>query len=72
MSINTTLRSTSLTCPSCVSKIERGLGRLPGVEGVHVAFGSGRIDVRHRAEVSPAELASAVERLGYEARVAAF
>jgi len=72
MSVMTTLRSESLTCPSCVAKIERGLARVAGVEDVHVAFGSGRIEVRHGPAVAPDELAAALERLGYEARVAAF
>lgn len=72
MAIETVLRSESLTCPSCVAKIERGLKRLAGVEAVHVAFSSGRIEVRHRPGVSPDELAAALARLGYEARVAAF
>ncbi|HKI57807.1 MAG TPA: heavy metal-associated domain-containing protein [Trueperaceae bacterium] len=72
MAVETTLRSESLTCPSCVAKIERGLKRLSGVEAVHVAFGSGRIDVRHRPDVSSDELAAALARLGYEAHEAAF
>lgn len=72
MATETILRTESFTCPSCVAKIERSLIRLAGVEAVHVTFSSGRIDVRHRSNVSPADLTAALERLGYGAHVTAF
>jgi len=64
----TKLRAEGLTCPSCVSTIERHLMRLPGVTSATVKFASGRIDVEHDAnQTGVAELELAVRRAGYRA-----
>ena len=69
----TTLRSQELNCPSCVAKIEGALGALDGVNEAKVHFTTGRIVVRHDPErVTPAELAGAVGKAGYAAKVSAF
>jgi len=70
---HTTLRAQGFSCPSCVGKIEKQLGRLPGVEHVTVHFASGRIEVDHDpAVVSADELAAAVGNAGYPTSVSAF
>jgi len=71
--VDTILRSDEFSCPSCVSKIEKSLKALPGVESARVRFNAGRIDVRHDPErVDTNELIEAVRRAGYEARPSAF
>jgi copper chaperone CopZ len=70
---HTLLRAEGLTCPSCVSTIERQLRHVPGVVSATVKFASGRIDVEHdpvRASVETLE--DAVARAGYTAKAAAF
>lgn len=69
----TMLRAEGFSCPSCVSKIEKQVGRLDGVENVHVHFASSRIEVDHDAErVSVDDVVAAVAKAGYTAAPAAF
>ncbi|MDO5738618.1 MAG: heavy-metal-associated domain-containing protein [Ornithinimicrobium sp.] len=69
----TTLRAEGFSCPSCVAKIEKQVGRLDGVESVKVHFASARIEVVHDAVVvSSDDLVAAVAKAGYTARPAAF
>lgn len=71
--MKTLLRSDELNCPSCISKIEKALGRLEGVTSAKVHFTTGRIEVEHDPERIKAErLLAAVREVGYEARVSAF
>lgn len=71
--ITTVLRAEGFSCPSCVAKIEKQVGRLPGVESVTVRFASARIEVTHDpATVGVPELIEAVGKAGYRARAAAF
>ncbi|MDO5512648.1 heavy-metal-associated domain-containing protein [Corynebacterium sp.] len=68
----TTLRSDEFTCPSCVSKIERKLNALAGVDNAEVKFSSGRILVSHDpAAVDVRSLVQAVADVGYTARPSA-
>lgn len=69
----TVLRSDEFTCPSCVSKIEKQLNRVPGVRAASVHFSTGRIEVEHDPRVAtvPA-LVEAVRKAGYRATPAAF
>lgn len=54
------------TCPSCVTKIERTLGRLPGVEDVTVQFNSSKVRVTFDEEVlTPEVIARTIDALGY-------
>ncbi|MDN3519768.1 heavy metal-associated domain-containing protein [Aquisalimonas lutea] len=69
--MKTILRSDELNCPSCVSKIEKALTTLPGVDNATVHFNTGRIEVEHE-QVDPERLRQAVREAGYEARVSAF
>ncbi|WP_250444994.1 heavy-metal-associated domain-containing protein [Actinotalea sp. C106] len=69
----TVLRAEGFSCPSCVSKIEKQVRRLPGVSSVTVQFASARIEVDHDlAEVSVDDLVAAVAKAGFVARPASF
>jgi copper chaperone CopZ len=71
--VTTLLRSRELSCPSCVPKIEKALGALPGVVRAQVYFNTGRIEVEHDPTgTEPEELIAAVRRVGYAAVVSAF
>ena len=70
---HTILRADGFSCPSCVAKIEKLIGRLPGVSAVHVFFSSARIEIDHDpAVVGTDALITAVRTAGYTARLAAF
>ena len=69
----TTLRAEGFSCPSCVAKIEKRVGRLQGVDRVKVHFASARIEVDHDPEAATVDdLVAAVAKAGYTARPAAF
>lgn len=71
--MKTLLRSDELSCPSCVPKIEKALGRLDGVTQATVHFNTGRIEVEHDAErVDSEQLRKAVREVGYDTYVSAF
>ncbi|GAA4285853.1 heavy-metal-associated domain-containing protein [Georgenia daeguensis] len=73
VTIRTVLRAEGFSCPSCVSKIEKQVGRLDGVEAVTVHFASGRVEVDHdSARASVDDLVAAIGRAGYVARPSAF
>lgn len=72
-SIHTLLRAEGFTCPSCVGKVEKQVGRLPGVSAVKVHFASARIEVDHDPSVTTVDdVVSAVARAGYQSRPSAF
>lgn len=69
----TILRAEGFSCPSCVGKIEKQVGRLDGVESVTVHFASARVEVVHDpALVSTDDLVAAIAKAGYVAKPAAF
>jgi len=69
----TTLRAEGFSCPSCVSKIEKQVGKLDAVQAVKVHFASSRIEIEHDPErVSVDELVAAVAKAGYTARPTTF
>ncbi|MGB3375870.1 MAG: heavy metal-associated domain-containing protein [Microbacterium sp.] len=71
--VHTLLRAQGFSCPSCVSKIEKQVGRLSGVDGVKVHFASSRIEVDHDpAVVSVDDLVAAVDKAGYASAPSAF
>ncbi len=66
--MKTILRSSELSCPSCVVKIEKALKSVPGVSDAHVHFETGRIDVDYEPDkVTMESLRKAVRSVGYEA-----
>ncbi|TRW45602.1 heavy-metal-associated domain-containing protein [Georgenia yuyongxinii] len=68
----TVLRAEGFSCPSCVAKIEKQVGRLDGVQSVKVHFASARIEIDHTPGVSVDSLVAAVAKAGYKATPAAF
>ncbi|KAE8764087.1 cation transporter [Georgenia thermotolerans] len=70
--VHTVLRAEGFSCPSCVSKIEKQVGRVPGVRGVTVRFASARVEIDHDPSVSVDDLVAAVARAGYAATPTAF
>lgn len=69
----TVLRAEGFSCPSCVAKIEKQVGRLDGVESVKVHFASARIEVDHDpAKADVDALVAAIGKAGYVARPSAF
>ena len=69
----TILRAEGFSCPSCVAKIEKQVGRLDGVTAVTVHFASARVEVDHDpARVRVDDLVAAVAKAGYVAKPAAF
>lgn len=69
---HTILRAEGFSCPSCVAKIEKRVGRLDGVEKVKVHFASARIEIDHDDTVSVDDLIAVVAKAGYAAKPAAF
>lgn len=69
----TTLRAEGFSCPSCVAKIEKQVGRVAGVSAVAVHFASGRIEIDHDPQVVAVEaLVASVAKAGYTSAPAAF
>lgn len=69
----TLFRAEGFSCPSCVGKIEKQVGRLKGVQDVTVKFASGRVEVVHDPAVTTVdEIVAAIGRAGYTAAPSAF
>lgn len=69
----TLLRAEGFSCPSCVTKIEKQVGKLDGVENVKVHFASGRVEIDHdEARSSVDDLIAAVDKAGYKSKASAF
>jgi Cu+-exporting ATPase len=57
-----------MTCAACANKIEKGLGKLPGVTNASVNFAMETARVEYNAaDVSIADMQQRVEKLGYKA-----
>lgn len=70
---HTILRAEGFSCPSCVNKIQKQVGRLKGVENVKVHFASARIEVDHDiTQTSVEDIVAAVAKAGYKATPSAF
>lgn len=70
---HTLLRAEGFSCPSCVTKIEKQVGKLDGVENVKVHFASGRIEIDHdETRSSVDDLIAAVDKAGYKSKASAF
>jgi Cu+-exporting ATPase len=62
------LAISGMTCASCVARVERKLGKVPGVQVAQVNLATERASVTYDpALVNPAQLISAVEAAGYGA-----
>jgi copper ion binding protein len=70
---HTVFRAEGFSCPSCVTKIEKQVGRLAGVKDVSVKFASGRVEVDHDPTVtSTDDIVAAIAKAGYKAVPSAF
>lgn len=57
-----------MTCASCALRIEKGLSRLEGVDGVRVNFGTEKATVRFDAKaVDPSRIVAKIQDVGYKA-----
>lgn len=71
--MKTILRSSELSCPSCVARIEKGLPALDGVTAAKVHFTTGRIEVEHDTDRASSELlVKTIRDAGYTATVVTF
>ena len=62
----TTLELETLTCPSCLQKIENAVRGLTGVDKVKVMFNASKVKVEHDDQVSKNEIKNSIEKLGYK------
>ena len=57
----------TLTCPTCVAKIESAVKRMKGVEEVQVLFNASKVKVNFSDELGDgAEIRKTIEKLGYK------
>lgn len=64
-----TLNIDGMTCASCVSRVEKALGRVPGVQEASVNLATEQAQVRAESATDPKLLLAAVQRAGYEASI---
>lgn len=55
----------TLTCPSCMTKIEGALNKMDGVKEVKVLFNASKIKAEVEPEIKGEALKQTVENLGY-------
>lgn len=68
LQLQTTLQITGMTCAACAARIEKGLGKMAGVETAAVNFALEKATVRFDpAQVSGEAMIKKVEQLGYQA-----
>ena len=68
---NANIQLETLTCPSCLQKIENGVGKLNGVDkdSLKVMFNASRVKVDFDGEVlSIEDIEKAINDLGYEVK----
>lgn len=70
--IHLQLPVTGMHCASCVSRVEKALGKVPGVQQVSVNLASEKADVLTDAGVEAALLQQAVTDAGYGVRTESF
>ena len=72
-STHSIFRAEGFSCPSCVAKIEKQVGRLKGVQDVTVKFASSRVEVEHDPAVATTEqIIASIAKAGYRAAPSAF
>lgn len=63
----TVMQLETLTCPTCIKKIESALSKVAGVESATVLFNASKAKVDFDdSKVSADQLKETVEKLGYE------
>lgn len=66
-----TIQLETLTCPSCMQKIENGVKSLDGVDknSIKVLFNSSKVKVEYDDEkVSIKDIENTIDKLGYEVK----
>lgn len=59
----------TLTCPSCLQKIENAVKNLEGIETVKVLFNASKAKVTHDENiVTKEDIKNAIEAVGYEVK----
>ena len=66
-----TLDIVGMTCASCSARVEKALGKVPGVLEANVNFATEQATVKLAHGTAPAALIAAVERAGYAAHLPA-
>jgi len=56
-----------MDCADCAAKLEKRIGRVPGVDTAQVNFGASKMTVIHSGPV--AEILSTIEKMGYSGKV---
>ncbi|NWA84221.1 cation-translocating P-type ATPase [Pseudomonas sp. D2002] len=59
-----------MTCASCAGRVERALGKVPGVQSVSVNLANERAHVQVQGQMDPGILIAAVDKAGYTATLA--
>ncbi len=59
-----------MTCASCAGRVERALGKVPGVQSVSVNLANERAHVEVLGQIDPSVLIAAVDKAGYTATLA--
>ena len=68
---NANIQLETLTCPSCLQKIQKGLGKLNGIDkdSLKVMFNASRVKVDLDGDVlSIEEIEKSIQDLGYEVK----
>ncbi|MEX0790687.1 MAG: heavy metal translocating P-type ATPase [Actinomycetota bacterium] len=60
-----TFQVSGMTCASCATRVEKAIGKVPGVESAFVNYAGGQAVVSLKEGVGQADLVAAVERAGY-------
>lgn len=56
-----------MTCASCAGRVERALGKVPGVQSVSVNLANERAHIEVLGQMDPGVLIAAVDKAGYTA-----
>lgn len=61
------LKLNDLSCPSCMSKIQKAVSQQPGVKDAVVMFNAGKVKAEVDEKlITPEKLGSIVNQLGYQ------
>jgi copper chaperone len=62
-----TYKLETLTCPTCVRKIETAVKQMDGVKGVEVLFNASKVKVNYEENLGrEKDIRKTIERLGFE------
>ncbi|GFZ26455.1 heavy-metal-associated domain-containing protein [Lactobacillus corticis] len=64
-----TIQLGTLTCPSCMQKIQNAVKQLDGIQDVKVLFNSGKVKANYDDQKLATEtIANTISQLGYEVK----